>query len=51
MDPTENPDSGKSQYSSTPFGGDKNTESHIQTANVADARKTLPGEQEDPRLC
>lgn len=51
MDPSENPDSGRSQYASTPFGTDKNTQSHIQPADLADANKVLPGEQEDPRLC
>ncbi len=51
MEPKENPDSGKGQYTSTPFGGDKNTSSHVQPANLADADKTLPGEQKDPRLC
>ena len=51
MDPTENPDSGKSQYSSTPFGGDENNDSHYQPVDISQANKTLPGEQEDPRLC
>ena len=51
MDPTESPDSGRAEYTGTPFGTDKNTQSHIQPANIADANKTLPGEQEDPRLC
>ena len=51
MDPTEQPDSGKSEYDSTPFGGDKDTKTHYQPADLADANQTLPGEQEDPRLC
>ncbi len=48
---TELPDSGKGMYDTTPFGGDKNTDSHVQPADVSDANKTLPGEQEDPRFC
>lgn len=51
MDPSETPDSGRSQYEGTPFGGDKNPQSHIQPADLSDANKVLPGEQEDPRLC
>ena len=51
MDPSESPDNGRSEYSSTPFGNDKNNTSHIQPADISAANKTLPGEQEDPRLC
>ena len=38
-------------YQGTPFGSDKNTKSHIQTADIGQARRVLPGEQDDPRLC
>lgn len=51
MDPTEAPDHGRSEWNGTPFGGDGNTLSHIQGADLSAANKTLPGEAEDPRLC
>lgn len=51
MDPTESPDSGRGEYESTPFGNDKNNQSHIQPADLSQANRVLPGEQEDPRLC
>ena len=51
MDPTENPDGGESQWSSTPFGTDKDSSTHVQPADVGEANQALPGEQDDPRLC
>ena len=51
MDPSENPDGGKGQFTSTPFGNDKDNSTHVQPADLSAANKVLPGEQEDPRLC
>ncbi len=47
MEPTENPDSGRSEYDSTPFG-DNDTTTHVQPV-PDDADDSLPGEQPDPR--
>lgn len=50
MDPTEKPDNGSSDWSSTPFGGDATHVTHVQPVpQLADS--VLPGEQDDPRLC
>ncbi len=51
MDPSENPDHGHSEFNAELPGGAKNTESHVQSADLGAANKVLPGEQEDPRLC
>lgn len=42
------PDNGRSEYASTPFGGDNDVTTHVQPV-PADMDKTLPGEQPDPR--
>ncbi len=38
-------------YQGTPFGGDEPANTHYQPVDLAAAQKTLPGEQDDPRLC
>ena len=51
---TVNPRSGDESitFATGPLGGsDDNPKTHYQPTSVADARKTLPGEAEDPRLC
>lgn len=42
---------GSESYGETPFGGDGNNKTHVQPANIGNANRTLPGEQQDPRLC
>ena len=52
MDKTENPDSGHGMWNDKlPSSGSRDANSHVQPADLGDANKTLPGEQEDPRLC
>lgn len=50
MDPSENPDSGRSEFDTTPFGGDSETTTHVQPVPPL-MDEVLPGEQDDPRLC
>ena len=38
-------------FSMSPSGGDKNTGTHVQPADVSQANRVLPGEQDDPRFC
>lgn len=56
MDPSENPDDGQSLWTSVqadvkPFGISKDPKTHVLSADLGQAMKTLPGEQNDPRLC
>jgi hypothetical protein len=57
--PKENPDSGSGFFHSTPFGGDQNNGSHVQSpiplqsasTPLSDERSAGDGESMDPRLC
>ena len=44
----ENPDSGRSMFGSTPFGGDRESKTHVQPAASVNTGG-MPGEQQDPR--
>lgn len=50
MDKDIVPDNGRSEYASTPFGGDAETTTHVQPVPPdMDSATVLPGEQPDPR--
>ena len=50
-DPLDQPDNGAAQFAEVQAGGDKNTATHVQPAELSEANKVMPGEQPDPRLC